>query len=47
VADARRRRPDIPVETVPESNHYTLALDPRYAATVARRIADPTSWPAP
>ena len=47
VADARRRRPDIPVETVPDANHYSLSLDPRYAATVARRIADPTSWPAP
>jgi len=45
--DARRRRPDIPVETVPDANHYTLLLDPRYAATVARRIADPTSWPTP
>jgi pimeloyl-ACP methyl ester carboxylesterase len=47
VADARRRRPDIAVEIVPEANHYTLALNPSYAATVARRIADPTSWPAP
>jgi pimeloyl-ACP methyl ester carboxylesterase len=46
VADARRRRPDIPVETVPEANHYSVLLDPRYAATVARRIADPASWPA-
>jgi hypothetical protein len=47
VADARLRRPDIPVETVADANHYTLLLDPRYAATAARRIADPTSWPAP
>jgi lipase len=47
VADARRRRPDIPVETIPDANHYSLSLDPRYAATVARRIADPASWPTP
>jgi hypothetical protein len=47
VADARRRRSDIPVETVADANHYTLSLDARYAATVARRIADPTSWPDP
>lgn len=47
VADARRRRRDIPVETVPDANHYSLSLDPRYATTLARRIADPTTWPAP
>jgi pimeloyl-ACP methyl ester carboxylesterase len=47
VADARRSRPDIPVETIADANHYTLLLDPPYAATAARRIADPTSWPAP
>jgi len=45
VADAHRRRPDIPVETIAEANHSTLLLDPRYATTVARRISDPTSWP--
>jgi lipase len=43
VADASRRRPDIPVETIAEANHSTLMLDPRYA----RRISDPTSWPGP
>jgi pimeloyl-ACP methyl ester carboxylesterase len=47
LADARQRRPDIPVETVPDANHYTLLLDPRYAATAAHRIADPASWPTP
>jgi pimeloyl-ACP methyl ester carboxylesterase len=47
VADAHRRRPDIPVETVTDANHYTLSLDPRYATTIARRIIDPRSWPAP
>jgi pimeloyl-ACP methyl ester carboxylesterase len=47
VADARRRRPDIPVETVADANHYTLLFDPRHATTIAHRITDPTSWPAP
>lgn len=47
VADARRRRPDIPVETIAEANHYTLILDPRYATTLARRISEPASWPEP
>jgi pimeloyl-ACP methyl ester carboxylesterase len=47
VADAHRRRPDIPVETIAEANHSTLLLDPRYATTVARRISDHTSWPRP
>lgn len=47
VTEARRRRPDIPVETLADANHYTLVFDPRHAATIARRIAEPTSWPAP
>jgi pimeloyl-ACP methyl ester carboxylesterase len=47
VADARRRRPDIPVETIADANHSTLMLDPRYATTLARRISDPASWPEP
>jgi lipase len=47
IADARRRRPDIPVETIAEANHYTLMFDPQFATTIARRISDPASWPAP
>jgi len=39
VAQATRRRPDIEIETVAESNHYTIVLDERFAAAVARRIA--------
>jgi lipase len=47
VADARRRRPDIPVETIADANHYTLMFDPRYATILARRISEPASWPKP
>ncbi len=45
VADARRRRPDIPVETVTGANHYTIALVEKFAAEIARRVVDPSSWP--
>ena len=38
VAEAARRRPDIPIVTVPEANHYTLVLVDRFAAEVARLI---------
>lgn len=38
VAEAARRRPDIPIVTVPEANHYTLVLADRFAAEVARQI---------
>jgi hypothetical protein len=27
-------------ETVPGANHYTIMLDPAYAATVARRLTE-------
>lgn len=38
VADAARRRPDIPIETVADANHYTIVLAERFAAEVARHI---------
>lgn len=37
-AEAARRRPDIPIETVADANHYTIVLADRFAAEVARRI---------
>ncbi|MDN5858645.1 MAG: alpha/beta hydrolase, partial [Pseudonocardia sp.] len=40
VADAGRRRPDIGIETVEDANHYTIVLDERFAARIARRVAD-------
>jgi hypothetical protein len=45
VARWRRTAPHLRIETVPDTNHYTLTLGPHGAATIARRIADPSSWP--
>jgi lipase len=39
VADARRRRPDIPVETLDGANHYTIVFADRFAARVAEAAA--------
>jgi pimeloyl-ACP methyl ester carboxylesterase len=47
VAHWRRTAPHLRIETVPETNHYTLTLGSHGAATIARRIADPSSWPPP
>ncbi len=47
VAEALHRRPDVAAEALPGANHYTIVLQQRYAAIIARRIHDPTSWPAP
>jgi len=38
VAEAGRRRPDIPIETVAEANHYTIVLSERFADRVAHHI---------
>jgi pimeloyl-ACP methyl ester carboxylesterase len=38
VAEAGRRRPDIPIETVAQANHYTILLADRFAARVAHQI---------
>jgi pimeloyl-ACP methyl ester carboxylesterase len=38
VADAARTRPDIPIETVADANHYTIILADRFAAEIARHI---------
>lgn len=38
VAEAARRRPDIPIETVADANHYTIVLADRFAAEVARHV---------
>jgi pimeloyl-ACP methyl ester carboxylesterase len=40
VAEATRRRPDIPIETVADANHYTIVLAERFAARVAHHIED-------
>lgn len=40
VAEATRRRPDIPIETVADANHYTIVLADRFAARVAHHIED-------
>jgi pimeloyl-ACP methyl ester carboxylesterase len=41
VAEAARRRPDIPIETVADANHYTIVLAERFAARVAHHIEAP------
>jgi pimeloyl-ACP methyl ester carboxylesterase len=38
VAEATRRRPDIPIETLDEANHYTIVLTDRFAAQIAHHI---------
>lgn len=45
VAHALQRRPDVAMETLTEANHYTIAFDQQYAATIARRIDDRSTWP--
>jgi pimeloyl-ACP methyl ester carboxylesterase len=43
----RRQAPGLRTELVEDTNHYTILLDDRAAATIARRITDPATWPAP
>jgi lipase len=43
VAHWRQAAPHLQIESVPGTNHYTLALGPVGAKTVAQRIADPSS----
>jgi pimeloyl-ACP methyl ester carboxylesterase len=38
VAAAARHRPDIPIETLADANHYTIVLAERFAARVAHHI---------
>jgi lipase len=38
--------PAIRAEVVPDTNHYTILLRPESAALVAKRLTDPTTWPA-
>jgi pimeloyl-ACP methyl ester carboxylesterase len=38
VAEAARHRPDIPIETLADANHYTIVLAERFAAHVAHHI---------
>jgi pimeloyl-ACP methyl ester carboxylesterase len=45
VEEWRELLPELAIETVEGSNHYTILLSPDPARTVARRIADPSSWP--
>jgi pimeloyl-ACP methyl ester carboxylesterase len=47
IAHWRQAAPHLRIETVPDTNHYTLTLGPLGAATIARRIADPSTWPGP
>ena len=45
----QRWRAELPLlctELVPDANHYTISLAPAAAALVARRLTDPSSWPA-
>jgi pimeloyl-ACP methyl ester carboxylesterase len=41
----RQQAPHLRTELVDDTNHYTILLDPRAAATIARRITDPATWP--
>jgi len=41
----RQQVPRLHVELVEDTNHYTITLAPHGAATVASRIADPSTWP--
>jgi lipase len=47
VAHWRQQLPRLQVESVPDTNHYTLVFAPHSAATVAARITDPSTWPGP
>ena len=38
IAEAARRRPDIPIETVADANHYTIGFADRFAARIAHHI---------
>jgi pimeloyl-ACP methyl ester carboxylesterase len=43
----RQQAPGLRTELVEDTNHYTILLDDRAGATIARRITDPATWPAP